>query len=86
MNIKEINPQNLRNVYMEIAEAYDIETALKIRKLFGGQQISFPKKLYCTEYVNECIKNEFNGSNIRELACQFGLSERRVRQILHESK
>lgn len=36
MNIKEIKPQNLRNVYMEIAEAYDVETAVKIQKLFGG--------------------------------------------------
>ncbi len=86
MNIKEINPQNLRNVYMEIAEAYDVETALKIRKLFGGQRITFPKKFYRSDYVCLYIKSHYNGRNMRELACQFGLSERRVRQILHESK
>ncbi len=82
----DVEVENFREVYREIARQTSVETAKVIHKLFGGQQISFPKKLYCTEYVNECIKNEFNGRNIRELACQFGLSERRVRQILHESK
>lgn len=82
----DVEIENFREVYREIARQTSVETAKVIHKLFGGQQISFPKKLYCTEYVNECIKNEFNGRNIRELACQFGLSERRVRQILHESK
>lgn len=82
----DVKVENFREVYREIAHQTSVETAKVIHKLFGGQQISFPKKLYCTEYVNECIRNEFNGRNMRELACQFGLSERRVRQILHESK
>ena len=82
----DVEVENFREVYREIARQTSVETAKAIHKLFGGQQISFPKKLYCTEYVNECIRNEFNGRNIRELSCQFGLSERRVRQILHESK
>lgn len=82
----DVEIENFREVYREIARQTSVETAKVIHKLFGGQQISFPKKLYCTEYVNECIRNEFNGRNMRELACQFGLSERRVRQILYESK
>ena len=82
----DVKVENFREVYREIAHQTSVETAKVIHKLFGGQQISFPKKLYCTEYVNECIRNEFNGRNMRELACQFGLSERRVRQILYESK
>lgn len=81
-NIVEI--ENLRDIYKEIAIETDIETAIAIHKLFGGQQISFPKKLYCSDYVNSYIKNNYNGRNIRELARQFNLSERRVRQILHK--
>lgn len=84
MNIKEIKPQNLRNVYMEIAEAYDVETAIKIQKLFGGQRITFPKKLYRSDYVCLYIKSYYNGRNIQELARLFGISERSVRQILHK--
>lgn len=82
----DVEVEKFREVYREIARQTSVETAKVMHKLFGGQQISFPKKLYCTEYVNECIRNEFNGRNIRELACQFDISERRVRQILHESK
>ena len=78
--------ENLRDIYKEIAIETDIETAIAIHKLFGGQQISFPKKLYCSEYVNSHIKITYNGRNIRELARQFGISERRVRQILHKLK
>ncbi|MGN0620750.1 MAG: Mor transcription activator family protein, partial [Porcipelethomonas sp.] len=60
--------------------------AHKIHKLFGGQQISFPKKLYCSDYINSCIQGSYNGRNIRELAQRFGISERRVRQILRKPK
>lgn len=84
MNIEEIKPQNLKNVYMEIAEAYDVETAVKIQKLFGGQRITFPKKLYRSDYVCLYIKSYYNGRNIQELARQFEISERRVRQILRK--
>lgn len=78
--------ENLRGVYKEIAIETDIETAMAIHKLFGGQQITFPKKLYNTDYVNQCIRNDCDRRNIRELAQQFDLSERRVRQILHKPK
>ncbi|MGN1086162.1 MAG: Mor transcription activator family protein [Porcipelethomonas sp.] len=83
-NIVEI--ENLRDIYKEIATETDIETAIAIHKLFGGQQISFPKKLYSSNYVNSYIRKNYNGRNIRELARQFGLSERRVRQILRKPK
>lgn len=76
--------ENLRDIYKEIATETDIKTAIAIHKLFGGQQISFPKKLYCSNYVNSYIKNNYNGRNIQEMSRQFNLSERRVRQILHK--
>ena len=86
MNIKEIRPQNLRSVYMEIAEAYDLETAIKIQKLFGGQKITFPKKLFNNVYMNTYIKENYNVHNIRELTQKFGISERRIKQIKSKFK
>lgn len=86
MNIKGIKPQNLRNVYTEIAEAYDIETAVKIQKLFGGQKITFPKKLFNNDYMNTYIKENYTIKNTRELAKKFNISERRVRQIISKFK
>lgn len=86
MDIKEIKPQHLRGVYMEIAEAYDVETAIKIQKLFGGQKITFPKKLFNNAYMNTYIKENFNIKNTRELARKFNVSERRIRQIISKFK
>lgn len=86
MNIKEIQPQNLRNVYMEIAEAYDVDTAVKIQKLLGGQKITFPKKLFNNDYMNTYIKENYNGKNTQELSKKFDISERRIRQIISKFK
>lgn len=86
MDIKEIKPQNLRSVYLEIAEAYDVETAVKIQKLFGGQKITFPKKLFNNDYMNTYIKENYTTKGTRELARKFNVSERRIRQIISKFK
>ncbi len=78
--------EDLRGIYKEIAMETDVETAKKIHKMFAGQQISFPKKLYDSDYIDSFIKNNFNGKNTRELSKMFGVSERRIRQILSKFK
>lgn len=77
---------NLRGIYKEIAMETDLETAKKIHDMFAGQQISFPKKLYSSEYINSFIKSNYDVKNTRELAGKFNISERRVRQILSKFK
>lgn len=77
---------NLRGIYKEIAIEIDFETAKAINKLFGGQQVAFPKKLYNSEYINSFIRSNYNGKNTRELSGKFGISERRVRQIVSKYK
>ena len=76
--------EKLRGIYKEIACISDVDTAKKIHEMFGRQQISFPKKLYDSEFVYSYIKNNYNGKNVHELAKKFGLTDRRVRQILHK--
>ncbi len=78
--------EDLRGIYKEIAMETDIKTARKMHEMFSGQQISFPKKLYNSDYINSFIKNNFNGKNTRELSKMFGVSERRIRQILSKFK
>ncbi len=73
---------DLRGIYKEIATVSDIETARKIHSMFGGQQISFPKKLYTTGFLCTYVKNNYNGRNTREIAGKLGISDRRIRQIL----
>ncbi|MCM1228043.1 MAG: Mor transcription activator family protein [Clostridium sp.] len=78
--------EDLRGVYREIAAEIDVKTATKIHEMFSGQQITFPKKLYNFDYINSFIKANFNGKNTRELSKMFGISERRIRQILSKLK
>ena len=74
------------DIYREIAEEISPETAAAIHRLFGGQQILFPKKLYNREYLYRAICQNYNGQNVRELSKIFEYSERQIRRILAENK
>lgn len=73
------------DVYEEIANELGPDAAVAIHKLFKGQQIMFPQKLYKKEYIHNYIRKNYNGRNVRELSQKFGYSDRRVRQILNET-
>ena len=76
--------EDLSGVYNQIAEQFNIDMAYRIYQCFRGQQLTFPQRFYSPEYVKHRILEEYNGSNIKELAKKYELSERRVRQIIHE--
>ena len=76
--------EDFADIYMEIANVAGPDTAIMIHKLFKGQQILFPQKLYKKEYIYNYIKENYNGRNIRELSQKFGYSDRRIRQIIRE--
>ena len=76
--------EDFADIYMEIANAAGPDTAIMIHKLFKGQQILFPQKLYKKEYIYNYIKENYNGRNVRELSQKFGYSDRRIRQIVRE--
>lgn len=69
-------------VYADLVVEIGVENTKKIHKRFKGTQVSFPVKLYNRNYIEKCIKEEFNGSNFRELAQKYEYTERRIRQIL----
>ena len=77
--------EDFADVYMEIAVEMGPEVATTIHKLFKGQQILFPQRLYKKEYVYSYIRENYNGKNVRELSKKFDYSERRVRQILNSN-
>ena len=68
-------------IYEEIALELGPDAAVVIHRLFKGQQILFPQKLYNKEYMYSYIKENYNGKNARELSQLFGYSDRRIRQI-----
>lgn len=69
-------------IYREIAEKIGVEHTITIYKMFHGTQISFPNKLFSTEYTHKAIINEYNGKNILQLAQKYNYSERSIWRIL----
>ncbi|WP_457571839.1 Mor transcription activator family protein [Desulfovulcanus sp.] len=72
-------------VYQQIEAITDRETALKLAKFFGGTQVYFPRldKLLERKERDARIRQDYlKGKAISDIARCYGLSERRVRDIL----
>ena len=80
------NPDGLNDVYRDIADEIGVENTLAIYKLFHGTQISFPNRLFSKEYIHNAIINEYNGSNVPQLAQKYNYSERSVWRILKSKR
>ena len=57
---------NFAGIYKEIALTLGIDIAVEMHKLFKGQQIIFPQRLYSKEFVYDYIKENYNGHNERQ--------------------
>ena len=71
-------------LYKEIAEEIGVENTVKLFMHFKGQQMTCPQRLFSIEYVKKYVKENYDGTNIKELARKFGYSERRIRDFLKE--
>lgn len=66
------------SVYKDLIELIGIECTLKIYSQYNGQQLSLPKRLYSKAYVERKVVEEYNGSNIKQLAKKYSYTERWV--------
>lgn len=80
----ENNPEMLNTVYKEISEKLGMDTAIEIYRMFKGQQISFPMRLFNPERIQKCIIQEYDGTNIKTLAIKYEYSEKTIRRIIRE--
>ena len=73
-----------KNLLEHICESYKNGMSWeKIYKTYGGVSIYVPK---VSPNAKERIVQEFNGYNAAFLAHKYNLSERKVREIVQESK
>ena len=75
----------LNSVYKEIADQLGMDVAMEIYKMFKGQQICFPVRFLNPARIQQIILQEYDGTNIRELAKRYDYSEKSVRRIIRES-
>ena len=78
-----VQPNDLIGVYSEMAELIGLEAVTKI--YFKGQQIAFPTRLYTKDYIVRQL-NTGEEQPMGKIATKYGYSERRLRQILKESR
>lgn len=80
-----VQPNDLIGVYSEMAELIGLEAVTKIYIHFKGQQIAFPTRLYTKDYIVRQL-NTGEDQPMGKIATKYGYSERRLRQILKESR
>lgn len=74
-------PEDLYWLY----ELVGLERFLKIIDTAGGEFLYFPKRSTLERDLRrQAILREFDGTNLRQLARKYGLSERHVRSILQK--
>lgn len=80
---REITIEDLQEQYRDYAEVIGVENAVKLSNFLGGSHICIPKLenlLKAGRYKN--IIEEYDGTNIKQLAVKYGVSERTVYRLL----
>jgi len=74
-------PENLYWLY----ELVGMERFLKIIDTAGGELLYFPKRTTLERDLRrKAIIQEYDGSNTRQLAKKYGISDRHIRSIIQE--
>lgn len=71
-------------VYRDFAKIIGIESTLEIFENYHGTQINFPMRLVSSDYIKQLVLNEYDGTNLKELAMFYGYSERHLRRLLKD--
>lgn len=80
-----MSKEDFNGVYSTIFESVGERVVRDIHSKLGGQQLNFPKRLYSKEYVIRYLKENYNGSNLKQLAKELDYSERWVQLIISQN-
>ena len=73
-------------IYNQLIDIVGLEHTRKIYEYFKGQQITFPMRFYKSEYIGQEVKQQYDGTNLKELARKYGYTERHIRELLRRAK
>lgn len=83
--LKSISLDDLQEQYREYAEVIGVENLLNLSQFCGGTQIYIPKTdELLKELKYRCIRAEYNGENIRQLAIKYNVSESTIYRIVRD--
>lgn len=78
------NEPEYMGVYEDIAYVVGVEKIEEFYRHFRGQQVEFPMKLYSRNYVVQQAIKLREKESIKNLARQFGYSERYLRKLIQQ--
>lgn len=78
-----LEPDDLQENHREIADVVGFDNLIKLIEHFGGNSIYIPQKyeLYRNKMYAE-ILDQYDGTNIKRLATDYGISEKTVYTIV----
>ena len=87
LRIEENEKQFLPWHVAQMLNVIGLDSTIDLLKLFGGLNIHIPKLSSTFAYFrNKAIHERFDGSNSRQLAEEFGISEKYCKDILRASQ
>lgn len=85
MPLDEKNKELLNSVYKEINDEFGIDVAMRMYQLYKDTQVNFPMRFLNPDMVKQRILNEFDGTNLKQLAVKYSYSEKTLRRLIKES-
>lgn len=82
MGNKKLISEGFMQIYKEIAEIIGPEGTYAIYKSMRGQQVTFPKRLYTTEFIIDEIIKCGDDIDVRKIALEYDYTERYLRQLI----
>ncbi len=83
--LKSLRVEDLQEQHQEFAEVLGMDNLLRLSEHFGGTSIYVPQKRELVKLkIFGLIRQEYNGTNIKELAGKYDLSESTVYNVLRD--
>ena len=85
MFLLENNKELLNSVYKDINDEFGIDVAMRMYQLYKGTQVNFPMRFLNPDMVKQRILEEYDGTNLKQLAVKYSYSEKTLRRLIKES-
>ena len=83
--LDELLLEDLEGDQYDLAECIGLDVYVKLVRTFAGLPISIPMPTSINKNArNRKIIREFNGYNVKKLARKYGLSKRRINELVAE--
>ena len=81
-----IDTNGLNDVYKDLCDCVGVENMLKIYARYRGSQVTFPQRIFSSEYVKRRVREKFDGTNLKQLAREYDYSEKWIRQMIKQEE